>query len=124
LFKDRKPLEDVAIEMDLDTKTILFYYENYLRLLKMGWLVKIYNDLKNDFPIFLCLHKRIKKEGLSKYDIAVLVKSHQQLQEMEHRVNLYSNFIRGQQLQKQQLEQEINKLKSKKNNDGDISSLY
>jgi hypothetical protein len=81
--------------------------------------------LKNDFPIFLCLHKRIKKEGLSKHDIAVLVKSHQQLQEMEHRVDLYSDFIRGQQqLQKQQLEQDINKLKSKKNNEGDISSLY
>jgi hypothetical protein len=53
------------------------------------------------------------------------MKRHQQLQEMEHRVDLYSNFIRGQQqLQKQQLEQEINKLKSKKNNDGDISLLY
>ena len=46
MFKDRKPLEDVAIELDLDTNTVLYYYKDYLRLLKMGWLVKIYNDLK------------------------------------------------------------------------------
>jgi hypothetical protein len=32
---------------------------------------------------------------------------------MEHRVGLYSEFIRGQQLQKQQLEQEIKRLKAK-----------
>ena len=32
----RKLLEDVAIELDLDTDTVLFYYQNYLRLFKMG----------------------------------------------------------------------------------------
>jgi hypothetical protein len=32
---------------------------------------------------------------------------------MERRVNLYNDFIKGQQLQKQQLEQEINILKAK-----------
>src|SRR3954470_9416793 len=66
MFKDRKPLEDVAIELDLDTDTVLFYYKDYLRLLRMGWLVKIYYDLKNDFPIFFYLYKRTKKEGLNK----------------------------------------------------------
>ena len=115
MFKDRKPLEDVAIELDLDTDTVLYYYEDYLRLLKMGWLVKIYNDLKKDFPIFFYLYKRIKKEGLNKHDITVLVKSQQQLKEMEHRVDLYVEFIRGQQLQKQQLEKEIDILQSKIN---------
>ncbi len=42
-----------------------------------------------------------------------MVKSQQQLKYMEHRVDLYSDFIRGQQLQKQHLEQEINILKAK-----------
>ena len=79
----------------------------------MGWLVKIYNDLKNDFPIFFYLYKRIKKEGLNKHDITVLVKNQQDLKFMEHRVDLYSDFIRRQQLQKQQLEQEIDRLQSK-----------
>jgi transcriptional accessory protein Tex/SPT6 len=78
----------------------------------MGWLVKIYRDFQKDFPLFIYLYQRIKKEGLSKKDITVLLKSQQKLKEMEHRVDLYSEFIRGQQLQKQQLEQEIERLKS------------
>src|SRR3954451_3972592 len=79
MFKDRMPLEDVAIELDLDTDTVLFFYEDYLRLLKMNWLVKIYRDLKKDFPLFIYLYKRVKKEGLNKHDIVVLIKNQQDL---------------------------------------------
>jgi transposase len=116
MFKDRIPLEDIAIELDLDTDTVLFYYQDYLRLLKMDWLFKVYNDLKKDFPIFFHLYQRIKKEGLNKKNIIVLVKSQQDLKSIEHRVELYNDFIRGQQLQKHQLEQEIDKLKTKIDN--------
>ena len=112
MFKDRMPLEDVAIELDLDTNTVLLYYEDYLRLLKMGWLVKIYKDLKKDFPLFFYLYRRMKKERLNRQDIAALLKNQQDLKFMEHRVELYSDFIRGQQLQKQHLEQEIKRLKT------------
>jgi hypothetical protein len=63
MFKDRKPFEDVAIELDLDTDTVLFFYEDYLRLLKINWLVKIYKDLKKDFPLFIYLYKRVKKKA-------------------------------------------------------------
>ena len=67
-----------------------------------------YRDLKNDFPIFFYLYQRVKKEGLNKQDITVMVKSQQQqLKDLEHRVYLYNDFIRGQELQKQQLEQDI-----------------
>jgi|tagenome__1003787_1003787.scaffolds.fasta_scaffold18254666_1 hypothetical protein len=67
----------------------------------MGWLVKIY--------------KRIKKEGLNKQDITVMVRrSQQQLKDMEYEVELYNDFIRGQQLQKRYLEQEIDRLEDKK----------
>ena len=79
----------------------------------MSRLVKIYNDLKNDFPLFIYLYKRVRKEGLNKKDISILLKSQQELKFMERRVDLYNDFIRGQQLQKQQLEQEINILKAK-----------
>jgi transposase len=113
MFKDRNSLEDIAIEMDLDTDTVLFYRREYYRLLKMEWLFKIYNDLKKDFPMFFYLYKRIKKEGLSKQDISSLVKNQQMLKELDHRVELYSEIIREQQLQKQQLEQEIKDLQSK-----------
>jgi transposase len=123
MFKDRKPLEDVAIELDLDTDTVLYYYKDYLRLLKMDWLFKVYNDLKKDFPIFFHLYQRIKKEGLNKQDIMVLVRNQQRLKELDQRVDLYADFIRGQQLQKQQLEQEIDRLQLKRNNFEDISSL-
>ena len=60
-FKDRKPFEDVSIKLDVDTDTVQFYYQDYLRLLKMGWLFKIYHDLKNDFPMFFYLFRRTKK---------------------------------------------------------------
>ena len=92
MFKDRKPLEDVAIELDLDTDTVQFYYQDYLRLLKMGWLVKIYHDLKNDFPMFFYLYKRIKKEGLNKQDIKDLIKKiNEDFKNLVHRVHLYSS---------------------------------
>jgi len=82
----------------------------------MGWLVKLYKNLNNDYPLFIYLYQRMEKECLNKYDITVLVKSQQDLKFMEHRVDLYSEFIRGQQLQKQQLEQEINYLQQKRDN--------
>jgi hypothetical protein len=41
---------------------------------------------------------------------------------MEHRVDLYADFIREQQLQKQQLEQEIERLQSNLNNFGKIAN--
>jgi hypothetical protein len=65
--------------------------------------------------IFHCsfIFIRVKKEGLDKQDISILVKSQQELKSMERRVDLYSDFIRGQQLQKQNLEQEIDRLQSK-----------
>ena len=77
MFKDRKPLEDVAIELQLDTDTVVFYYEDYLRLLKMDWLFRIYNDFEKRFSCIFYLYKRIKKEGLNKHDIKVLVKNQQ-----------------------------------------------
>jgi len=79
----------------------------------MGWLVKIYKDLKKDFPLFIYLYRRMKKEGLNKQDIATLLKNQQDLKSMEHRVDLYSDFIKEQQLQKQYLEQEIDRLQFK-----------
>ena len=64
----------------------MVYYEEYLRLLKMGWLVKIYKDLRKDFPMFIYIYKRVKKESLNKHDITVLVKNYRQFKEMEHKV--------------------------------------
>jgi hypothetical protein len=72
--------------------------------------------------MFYYLHKRIKKERLIKQDIRDLVKNQQQLKELENRVELYADFIKEQQLQKQQqLEQEIDSLQDKCSG---LKSLY
>ena len=46
MFKDGLPLEDVAIELDIESPTVLCYYEDYLQLVNMGRLVNIYKELK------------------------------------------------------------------------------
>ncbi len=123
MFKDKTSLADVAIELDIKTDAVLNFHADYLRLLKMDGLVKIYNDLKNDFPLFFHLYRRIKKEGLTIEDITELVKNQQNLKFLEKRVELYINHIRGQQSQKMQLENEINRLKSRIGNYDGISPL-
>lgn len=52
MFKDNKVLTDVAIELDQDTDTVLYYYNDYLRLVNMNRLVTIYQELKDDLLIF------------------------------------------------------------------------
>jgi transposase len=79
MFKDKNSLADVAIELDINTDTVLSFYADYLRLVRMDGLVKIYHELKNDFPIFFHLYRRIKKEGLGKEDITELVENQQEL---------------------------------------------
>ena len=112
MFKEKRSLADVAIDLDLKSNAVLNFYNDYLDLLKMSWLVHIHNDLKEDFDLFLHLYKRIKKEGLNKQDITSLVKSQQELKFMEKRVEMYGDVIRDLHLQKQQLEKEIEKLRT------------
>jgi ATP-dependent helicase/DNAse subunit B len=89
----------------------------------MDGLVKIYNELKNDFPLFFHLYRRIKKEGLSKEDITELVENQQDLKFLEKRVELYNEHIGRQQSQQLQLENDINRLKSRIGNYDGTSPL-
>ena len=75
MFKDGLPLEDVAIELDIETPTVLCYYEDYLKLVNMGRLVNIYKEIKDDLPLFLRLYRRIKKERLNKPQLVQLLKN-------------------------------------------------
>jgi hypothetical protein len=79
----------------------------------MDGLVKIYNELKNDFLLFFHLYRRIKKEGVSKEDITELVENQQYLKFLEKRVEPYNEHIRRQLSQNIQLENEIDRLKSR-----------
>ncbi len=42
MFQDGRPLTDVAIELDIESPTVLCYYEDYLKLVNMGRPVTIY----------------------------------------------------------------------------------
>ncbi len=83
MFKDKNPLADIAIELDIKTDMVLSYHADYLHLIQMDNLVKVYNDLKNDFPTFFHLYRRIKKEQISLQDITSLVKGQQDLKFLE-----------------------------------------
>ena len=111
MFKDKKDLADVAIELDLDTDTVLYYFGDYLRLLRMGSLVKIYKELKDDLPLFLHLYRRVKKERLNKQDITELLKTQHCLLDLSKKVDLYNNHILALHSKKLQLEKEIGKIK-------------
>ena len=79
MFKDKKPLSDVAIELDIKSNAVLDYHNDYLMLTRMSILFKIYNELKSDFPLFLHLYNRIKKERLNKQAIADLLQNKNKL---------------------------------------------
>lgn len=63
MFQDGRPLIDVAIELDIESPTVICYYEDYLKLVNMRRLVSIHNDVKDDLSLFLQLYGRIKKRG-------------------------------------------------------------
>lgn len=110
MFKDGRPLEDVAIELDIETPTVLCYYEDYLKIVNMRSLVSIYKELKGDLPLFLHLFRHIKKEGLNKQNIAELLEHQHLLLDLRTRVDLYNNHIWGLHAKKLQMEKEIGKL--------------
>jgi transposase len=94
MFKDKRLLADVAIELDIKTNAVLNFYSDYLRLVRMNHLVDIYQDLRDDWSVFILLYKRIKKEGLNKQDITKLLENQNKLVELDDCVNLYNDAYR------------------------------
>jgi len=95
MFQLNKPLTDVAINLDKDTDTILYYYRDYLRLVNMRRLVSIYEELKDDLPLFLYLYSRIKNERLNKQDITDIIEYQRQLKDLDKKVDFYNNQFEG-----------------------------
>jgi hypothetical protein len=62
MFKDKKALADVAIELDIKTNAVLDFYNDYLKLTRMDILCKIYKELGQHFPFFIHLYKGQKKK--------------------------------------------------------------
>ena len=53
MFKDNNSIADIAIELDRDTDTVLNYYGDYLRLVRMKGLIAICDELKDDLSILI-----------------------------------------------------------------------
>ncbi len=107
MFKDGRALEDVAIELDVESPTVICYYQDFLKLVYMRRLVSVYNELKGDLSTFLDLYRRIKKEGLSKQQITELLETPNRLLDLTDKVNLYNDHLRELHTQKINLEKEI-----------------
>jgi hypothetical protein len=107
MFKEGKSLVDVVIELDLDTDQVQAFYSDYLDLINRTYLINIHSELKNDFPLFLHLFRRIKKEGLNKQDITDLLESLTELKEIEKRVTAANNLLASLNSDILQLEKEI-----------------
>ena len=116
MFRDKKSLVDAAIEIDQEANIILNYYRDYLRLTRMDGLVTIYKDLKDDCPVFFHLYRRIKKEGLNKQDITKLLENQNKLVELDKCVDIYNDRIQNLRLEKINLEREINRLRTQRDN--------
>ena len=123
MFKDKKPLSDVAIELDIKSNAVIDYHNDYLMLTRMSILFKIYNELKSDFPLFLHLYNRIKKERLNKQDIVDLLQNKNKLIDLNEQVGFYNNHIKGQYMKIQQLVQTINRLQSRIGNYDGINPI-
>ncbi len=113
MFQDGSPLTDVAIELDIESPTVLCYYEDYLKLVNMGRLVTVYHDVKDNLRLFLQLHERIKKEGLNKHQIIELLKIPDRLLDLKKKVNLYNDHIWELHTKKLKLEKEIEEKKKR-----------
>jgi hypothetical protein len=124
MFKDKKVLADVAIELDINADTILGYFGDYLRLSRMGGLVNIYKELKDDdFKLLVHLYRHIKKEGINREGITELLETQNRLLDLRKQVNLLNDHIWHLHSKKLQLEKDIDGLRKKIDNFDGMSSL-
>ena len=123
MFKDKKPLADVAIELDIKSSAVLDFYSEYLSLTRMNWLVKIYNELKSDFPLFLHLFRWVQKEGFNKNAISELLKKQYSIECLDRIVAFYHYRISELKSRKSNLEQDVNNLKRRSDNYGGINPI-
>ena len=107
MFQDGRPLTEVAIELDIESPTVICYYSDYLKLLNMHRLVNIYNEVKEDLPLFLKFYWRIKKEGLNKHQIIELLKTPDRLLDLKKKMIIYNDNIWEMHAKNVRLEKEI-----------------
>lgn len=110
MFQRNLPLTDVAISLDIDTNTVLYYYKDYLRLINKRRLVTVYEELKDDLPLFLHPYRRIKKERLTKQDVTDIIEYQSRVKDLDKKVDFYNNHIKGLMTQIESLENKYKEL--------------
>ena len=110
MFIENKSLPEVVVELDLNAKTVIQYYEDYLSLKRMNILVEIYPEIlqKHNWNLFYHLYRKIKEERLSKEDITELLQNKNISKDLSYEIEFYHKCISELKTRKSALEQEIN----------------
>lgn len=115
LFKKKKRLTDIVITLDLDADTIMYHYQDYLRLNGMDDLAVLNHRLGKDLYLFIHLFNRIKKEGLlNREEINKLVQTQRRLRDLSTSIVNYENYIENLKMQESMLIEEIENLSQDK----------
>ncbi|MGN6622997.1 MAG: hypothetical protein ACTHKK_02525 [Candidatus Nitrosocosmicus sp.] len=125
MFREKKSLTEVVVELDLNAKTVIQYYEDYLSLKRMNILVDIYPEVlqKYNWNIFYHLYRKIKEEGLSKQDITDLIQNKNISKDLSYELEFYHKRISELKSRKLALEQEINSLQRRRDNYDGINPI-
>jgi hypothetical protein len=115
LFREKKPLTEVVITLDLDADTVLYHYKDYLRLNNMYKLVNLYHRLGKDLPLFLHLFDRVKEEDLTREEITDMLQTQRNIADMQETVIWLNKHVPELEREKQELEQEIARIRDIKN---------
>ena len=105
LFREKKPLTDVVITLNLNTDIVLDYYKDYLRLMGMYKLVNLYHRLGKDLPLFLHLFSRVKKEGLNREEITDMLETQRNISDMKETLIWLNNHVPERMREEQELDQ-------------------
>jgi hypothetical protein len=111
MFRERKSLSEVVVALDLKSDVVVEYYADYLDLINMRRLVKIYKEIGDDLAFFLYLYNRIIEEELdSEGNIEQLLHDIKQLSQVNNLLNQSRSQLKDLDLKRQNLENYINQL--------------
>jgi hypothetical protein len=118
MFREKKSLTEVVVELNINALTVSKHYEHYLSLKGMDTLVETYPEILQSYnwDIFYQLYRKIKEEGLSKADITELLQNKNISKDLKYELRLYHNRISELESRKSALERQINDLQRRIDN--------
>jgi hypothetical protein len=116
MFRDKKALSEVVVELDLKADVVMDYYSDYLSLINLKKLVMIYCELKDDLAFFLYLYRRIKDEELDNESIEELLRNIRELSNISVAISQYRKQVEELYKAKINLQNELKMWTEKRNN--------